>query len=172
MWYKLQKHKLKKKLTCVLCISLQLLNEVALSDRNLLFHSSGNEKSEKKLFMGHIISEKPNGVFPCFLSCFWWFSGNFCASLQSVSIISQPVSIFSILIITLVLLDYSLLSNNLILIWLHLQRCCVQLGHIHRCQEVRLQNIFWEHILTQHITSKHLYIWSILTTSLKRIIMS
>ena len=40
---------------------------MALSDRNLLFHSSGNEKSEKKLFMGHIISENSNGVFPCFL---------------------------------------------------------------------------------------------------------
>lgn len=135
---------------------------MALSDRNLLFHSSGNEKSEKKLFMGHIISENSNGVFPCFLLGFWWFSGNFCASLPSVSIISQPVSIFSILIITLVLLDYSLLSNNLILIWLHLQRCCVQLGHIHRCQEARASKyLLGEHILTQSILLPNIYIFGV-----------
>lgn len=95
-------------------------------------------------------------------SSFCWFSGNFCASLQSVSTISQSVSIFSILIITLVLLDYSLLSNNLILIWLCLQRCCVQLGHIHRYQDVRASEYFLgEHILTQSTLLPNIYIFGV-----------
>lgn len=141
--------------------SLQLLNEVALSDRNLLFHSSGNEKSERSCLWVILSLKTLTEFFLAFfllLVSFWQF---LCIT-QSVSIISQPVSIFSILIITLVLLDYSLLSNNLILIWLHLQRCCVQLGHIHRCQEVRASKyLLGEHILTQSILLPNIYIFQV-----------